>query len=86
VVEGLTDELIGALPPLASVTVVRVVNFTVYNAFKEIISTNVERVTGFNPLDDYKKVGSTPNVAGVLTFTAAGLVAGLVASPLACMF
>lgn len=61
------------------------VNFTVYNAFKDMISKNVERVTGFNPLEDYKKPGSTPTVSGVLTFTAAGFVAGLVASPLACM-
>lgn len=82
--EGSTDSHTGALPPLASVTVVRVVNFTVYNAFKDMISSNVERVTGFNPLDDYKKPGSTPTVSGVLTFTAAGLAAGLIASPLAC--
>lgn len=71
---------------MASVTVVRVVNFTVYNAFKDIIADNVERVTGFNPLEHYKKPGSTPTVTGILTFTTAGLIAGLVSSPIACMF
>jgi hypothetical protein len=86
VAEGWTDRRLGALPPLASVTVVRVVNFTVYNAFKDIISDNVERITGSNPLDHYKQPGSTPTLTGVLTFTTAGLVAGLVASPIACMF
>ncbi|KAJ5144086.1 Mitochondrial carrier protein [Penicillium bovifimosum] len=84
--EGPRGYVAGALPPLASVAVVRIVNFTVYNAFKDMIATNVERVTGSNPLDDYKKVGSTPTLAGVLTFTAAGLVSGLVSSPLACPF
>ncbi|CAP98996.1 Pc22g17080 [Penicillium rubens Wisconsin 54-1255] len=84
--EGPRGYVAGALPPLASVTVVRVVNFTVYNAFKDIISDNVERVTGSNPLDHYKQPGSTPTLTGVLTFTTAGLVAGLVASPIACPF
>jgi hypothetical protein len=69
---------------LASVTAVRVVNFTTYNAFKELISDNVERATGFNPLADYQRAGSMPTVSGVMTFTAAGMIAGLVSSPLAC--
>lgn len=86
VAEGSIDHRIGALPPLASVTVVRVVNFTVYNAFKDIIADNVGRITGSNPLDQYNKPGSIPTVTGVLTFTTAGLIAGLVASPIACMF
>lgn len=77
-------DLLGALPPLASVTAVRVVNFTTYNAFKELISDNVERATGFNPLADYQRAGSMPTMSGVLTFTAAGMIAGLVSSPLAC--
>ncbi|CAG8045075.1 unnamed protein product [Penicillium olsonii] len=84
--EGPRGYVAGALPPLASVTAVRVVNFTTYNAFKEIISDNVERATGFNPLADYQRAGSTPTVSGVVTFTAAGMIAGLVSSPLACPF
>lgn len=70
---------------MASVTAVRVVNFTSYNAFKEIISENVARITGTNPLADYQKAGSSPTVSGIMTFTAAGMIAGLVSSPLACM-
>ncbi|KAJ5790414.1 uncharacterized protein N7518_007425 [Penicillium psychrosexuale] len=86
VTEGPRGYVAGALPPLASVTVVRVVNFTVYNAFKDIIADSVERITGSNPLDHYNKPGSLPTVTGVLTFTTAGLIAGLVASPIACPF
>ncbi|CAI7644214.1 unnamed protein product, partial [Penicillium bialowiezense] len=84
--EGPRGYVAGALPPLASVTAVRVVNFTTYNAFKELISDNVERATGFNPLADYQRAGSMPTMSGVLTFTAAGMIAGLVSSPLACPF
>ncbi|KAJ5323080.1 Mitochondrial carrier protein [Penicillium brevicompactum] len=84
--EGPRGYVAGALPPLASVTAVRVVNFTTYNAFKELISDNVERATGFNPLADYQRTGSMPTMSGILTFTAAGMIAGLVSSPLACPF
>lgn len=74
----------GCLPPLASVTAVRVVNFTTYNWAKHAISDTFQSITGESPLEEYKKPGSTPSVAGILTFTGAGLLAGLVTSPLAC--
>lgn len=76
----------GALPPLASVTAVRVVNFSTYNAAKHAISDSIQRITGVSPLDEYNKPGSTPTASGLLTFTTAGLIAGLVTSPLACKF
>ena len=74
----------GALPPLASVTAVRVVNFSTYNAAKHRISDFVQRMTGESPLAIYNQPGSTPTVSTLATFTAAGLFAGLVSSPLAC--
>ena len=74
----------GCLPPLASVTAVRVVNFTTYNWAKDRISDMFQRVTGESPLEEYRKPGSTPTITGLLTFTTAGLAAGLVTSPLAC--
>jgi hypothetical protein len=63
---------------------VRVVNFTVYHSFTGRISDLVENVTGFNPVEDYKRPGSTPNMLGVMTFATAGMFSGLMASPLAC--
>jgi hypothetical protein len=63
---------------------VRVVNFTVYHSFTGIISDAVENMTGFNPVADYKRLGSTPTMLGVMTFTSAGMISGLFASPLAC--
>ncbi|KAJ6012853.1 hypothetical protein N7522_003208 [Penicillium canescens] len=84
--EGYRGYVAGALPPLASVTAVRVVNFTVYHSFTGIISDAVESMTGFNPVADYKRPGSTPTMLGVMTFTTAGMISGLFASPLACPF
>ncbi|KAJ5896441.1 uncharacterized protein N7473_005840 [Penicillium subrubescens] len=82
--EGPRGYVAGALPPLASVTAVRVLNFTSYNYAKEGIADIVKRITGTYPLND--KSGRVPTVAGVLTFTLAGAFAGLVAAPIACPF
>ncbi|KAJ5095238.1 mitochondrial carrier [Penicillium argentinense] len=84
--EGPRGYVAGCLPPLASVTAVRVVNFTIYNSFKHRIDDTFKSLTGKSPLDEYKKPGSTPTAAGIFMFTGAGLFAGLVASPLACPF
>lgn len=74
----------GALPPLASVTAVRVMNFTTYAFAKNKVSDFIQRMTGESPLEIYDQEGSSPTVSTVVTFTAAGLFAGLVSSPVAC--
>ncbi|KAE8145278.1 mitochondrial carrier [Aspergillus avenaceus] len=84
--EGPRGYVAGALPPLASVTAVRVVNFSTYNAAKHKISDFVERMTGQSPLAIYNQPGSTPTISTLATFTTAGLFAGLITSPLACPF
>ncbi|KAL2836241.1 mitochondrial carrier domain-containing protein [Aspergillus pseudoustus] len=84
--EGPRGYVAGALPPLASVTVVRVVNFSTYNAAKHKISDFIERVTGESPLDKYNQRGSAPTISTTFTFVSAGLIAGLITSPLACPF
>ncbi|KAL3479993.1 mitochondrial carrier domain-containing protein [Aspergillus californicus] len=84
--EGPRGFVAGALPPLASVTAVRVVNFTTYNHFKHRISDFVERVSGESPLDVYNRPGSVPTVSTTLTFLTAGFIAGVVTAPLACPF
>ncbi|KAJ5745486.1 mitochondrial carrier [Penicillium odoratum] len=84
--EGPRGYVAGALPPLASVTAVRVVNFTSYNWAKLRISETIQQITGTSPLADYNQTGSTPTFTGVLTFATAGALAGLLSSPLACPF
>ncbi|KAJ5949689.1 mitochondrial carrier [Penicillium verhagenii] len=84
--EGPRGYVAGALPPLASVTAVRVVNFTSYSWAKIRISDMIRQITGVSPLAEYNKPGSTPTVSGIMTFAAAGALAGLISSPLACPF
>ncbi|PYH73968.1 putative mitochondrial carrier protein [Aspergillus vadensis CBS 113365] len=84
--EGPRGYVAGALPPLASVTAVRVMNFTTYAFAKNRVSDFIQRITGESPLEIYDQEGSSPTVSTVVTFTAAGLFAGLVSSPVACPF
>ncbi|OJZ87105.1 hypothetical protein ASPFODRAFT_559734 [Aspergillus luchuensis CBS 106.47] len=84
--EGPRGYVAGALPPLASVTAVRVMNFTTYAFAKNKVSDFIQRMTGESPLEIYDQEGSSPTVSTVVTFTAAGLFAGLVSSPVACPF
>ncbi|RMJ26434.1 Mitochondrial carrier protein [Aspergillus sp. HF37] len=84
--EGPRGYVAGSLPPLASVTVVRVINFSTYNASKQAIADTIARATGFCPLDYYAQSGSRPTVTAALTFTGAGMLAGLASAPLACPF
>ncbi|EPS28941.1 hypothetical protein PDE_03887 [Penicillium oxalicum 114-2] len=84
--EGPRGYVAGALPPLASVTAVRVLNFTSYNYAKEGIADVVKRVTGTSPLAVSENSPRGPTVAGILTYSLAGGFAGLVAAPIACPF
>ncbi|CAK38532.1 uncharacterized protein An04g00750 [Aspergillus niger] len=84
--EGPRGYVAGALPPLASVTAVRVMNFSTYAFAKNRVSNFIQRMTGESPLEIYDQEGSSPTVSTVITFTAAGLFAGLVSSPVACPF
>jgi hypothetical protein len=60
-------------------------NFTAYNWTKDAIDGVYKEFTGVSPLDEYNKPGSVPTISGLAMFTTAGMVAGLVSSPLACM-
>ncbi|EZF28299.1 hypothetical protein H101_08015 [Trichophyton interdigitale H6] len=84
--EGPRGFMAGALPPLASLTIVRVTNFTVYQKCKHAISDFVERQTGTSPLAVYNTPGSLPTFTGVSCFMASGMLAGLCAAPIACPF
>jgi hypothetical protein len=68
-----------------SVTFVRVTNFSTYQVVKYAISGEFEKRTGVSPLVYYNQPGSTPTWPTMVTFTGAGMAAGLAASPIACM-
>jgi len=84
--EGFRGYTAGFLPPLMSVTFVRVVSFSTYQVAKYSISDKFEQYTGVNPLQYYNQPGSIPTLATIVTFTGAGMAAGLAASPFACPF
>ena len=60
-------------------------NFTAYNWTKDKLDGVFKGITGVSPLEEYNKPGSTPTISGLSMFITAGLAAGLVSSPLACM-
>ncbi|PKY01899.1 putative mitochondrial carrier protein [Aspergillus campestris IBT 28561] len=84
--EGPRGYVAGALPPLASVTAVRVLNFSTYNWAKVRLSELVQSITGVSPLTTYNQPGSSPTLSSMATFTVAGCLAGLSTAPLACPF
>lgn len=86
--EGPRGYVAGALPPLASVTVVRVMNFSTYSAIKYKVSNFLQKVTGESesPLARYNQLGSSPTLSSITTFTIAGFCAGAISSPVACPF
>ncbi|KAM5493004.1 hypothetical protein MaudMau93_001098 [Microsporum audouinii] len=84
--EGPRGFMAGALPPLASLTIVRVTNFTVYQKLKHALSDLVEKNTGTSPLATYNTPGSLPTFTGVSCFMISGMVAGVCAAPIACPF
>lgn len=81
-----SNQITGAIPPLVSVTIVRVINFSTYSSAKHSVSRFFERITGESPLARFNQPGSSPTLTSILTFTLAGFCAGGITSPLACKF
>ncbi len=79
--------LAGALAPLASVTLVRTVSFSIYQKAKYKYSAVIARTTGGEePLVVANKLGSYPTVGTVACFGAAGATAGACITAIACPF
>ena len=76
---------IGFLAPLASTTMVRTVNFSIYQKVKYKLSAAIGQVTGLDePLKVVNTPGSVPTFATVACFGIAGATAGSCVSVLAC--
>ncbi|MCJ1299371.1 hypothetical protein MMC08_002163 [Hypocenomyce scalaris] len=85
--EGVVGFWRGALAPLFSVTVVRVVSFSVYQKAKYKYSAAIGQATGGDePLVTVNKPGSYPSLATVACFGAAGATAGAAITTIACPF
>ncbi len=77
----------GALAPLASVTLVRTVSFSIYQKAKYKYSAAIARTAGGEePLVVANKLGSYPTFGTVACFGAAGATAGAFITAIACPF
>lgn len=76
----------GVTAPLASVTLVRTISFSIYQRTKYIYSDWFKKEFGIDPLVHVNSLGNYPNLATVACFAAAGASAGSAITIIACPF
>ncbi|ORY64389.1 integral membrane ornithine transporter of mitochondria [Pseudomassariella vexata] len=84
--EGMRGFFRGVTAPLASVTLVRTVSFSIYQRSKYIYSDWMGKNLGFCPLEHVNKNGAYPNLGTMACFGAAGATAGSGITFIACPF
>ncbi|KAL8938872.1 MAG: hypothetical protein Q9211_003008 [Gyalolechia sp. 1 TL-2023] len=83
--EGFKGFWRGCLAPMASVTLVRTVSFSIYQKAKYTYSAAIGRAMGEEPLVTVNRPGSIPTLGTVLCFGTAGATAGGLVAIIACM-
>jgi len=76
----------GVTAPMASITLVRTVSFSIYQRSKYVYSDWVKRNFGFDVMAHVSSRGSYPNLWTVATFGAAGATAGSCITAIACEY
>ncbi|CAK7564212.1 MAG: hypothetical protein SEPTF4163_002098 [Sporothrix epigloea] len=84
--EGLRGFFRGVTAPLASVTIVRTISFSIYQRAKYVYSDWMNRNVGFDVLKHVGTAGTYPNLWSVACFGAAGATAGSCITVIACPF
>ncbi|KAK6825707.1 hypothetical protein PG990_002967 [Apiospora arundinis] len=84
--EGVRGFFRGVTAPLASVTLVRTVSFSIYQRSKYVYSDWMGKNFGFCPLEHVNKNGAYPTLGTVACFGAAGVTAGSGITFIACPF
>ncbi|KAI0451785.1 mitochondrial carrier protein [Xylaria acuta] len=84
--EGMRGFFRGVTAPLASVTLVRTISFSIYQRSKYVYSDWMARNLGFSPLEHVNKNGAYPNLGTIACFGAAGATAGSGITLIACPF
>jgi len=85
--EGFKGFWRGALAPLFSITLVRTCSFSIYQMAKYKYSAAIGKATGGDePLVTVNRPGSTPTLATIACFSAAGATAGACLAFVACPF
>ncbi|EXU99520.1 mitochondrial carrier protein [Metarhizium robertsii] len=78
--------LTGVMAPMASITLVRTVSFSIYQRAKYSYAAWVKKNMGYDILRHVNKPGTYPNLYSVACFGAAGATAGSVITFIACPF
>lgn len=76
----------GVMAPMASITLVRTVSFSIYQRAKYAYAGWVKQNLGYDILRHVNTAGTYPNMYSVACFGAAGATAGSVITFLACPF
>jgi len=76
----------GVTAPMASVTLVRTISFSIYQRSKYAYSAWFERNIGIDPLVHVNTLGTYPTLATIACFGAAGATAGSFITIIACPF
>ncbi|KAH7146413.1 mitochondrial carrier domain-containing protein [Dactylonectria macrodidyma] len=76
----------GVMAPMASITLVRTISFSIYQRAKYSYSDWVKRNMGFDIIGHVNRHGTYPNLYSVACFGAAGATAGSAITLLACPF
>ncbi|KAK5138301.1 hypothetical protein LTR08_003362 [Meristemomyces frigidus] len=84
--EGLRAFWRGVGPPIASVTVVRTISFSLYQRMKYVLDERITRITGHSPLAIANAPGSYPNAYTMACFGLAGAASGALITTLSCPF
>lgn len=74
----------GVTAPLASVTLVRTISFSIYQRSKHVYSDWMGKNLGFCPLEHVNKNGAYPSLGTIACFGAAGATAGSGITFIAC--
>ena len=82
--ENLRGFFRGVTAPMASITLVRTVSFSIYQRSKYAYSNWVKRNFGFDVMAHVASQGSYPNLWSIATFAAAGATAGSCITVIAC--
>ncbi|KAG6005027.1 hypothetical protein E4U21_000542 [Claviceps maximensis] len=76
----------GVMAPMASITLVRTVSFSIYQRAKYAYAAWVQRNMNYDILRHVNKPGTYPNLYSVACFGAAGATAGSIITFIACPF
>lgn len=77
---------LGVTAPLASITLVRTVSFSIYQRSKHVYSDWLKRNFGLDVIGHVNKKGTYPSLASVACFGAAGATAGSCITLIACEY